>query len=506
MAVHDSRATRAKLNMMTTLLNQLISTVCGIVIPRVMIGAFGSVIYGATTSIAQFLSYISLLENGMGRVARGALYRPLADGNEEEVSKVHQEITSFFRRLSVVFVGYTLIIALAFPYIADLQALSKTYIFGLVVVISISTLAKYVGGLSNLTLLNADQKQYITNSVTLLTTVLNTILIVILVDLKGDVLLVKLSSGLVFTLRPLIFTACVKKSYRLPKVPREEGVLNQKWTGMGQHLAYFIHTNTDVVLLTLFADLKMVAVYSVYSLVINSIRNIANSFAGGMEAIFGNMIAKNEMQQLRKTYQQYRMLLSSVSILLFSITAAMIVPFVRLYTKGISDADYIQPAFALTLLLAEALNCMSLPCSTLPISANQLRESKWGAYGEAVINVGLTCILIFWNPLLGVALGTLAATAFKSIYYLYYSEINILKDGNKRFWLPYIRDMLFLVLLCVLGMTALMMIEIEHFVLWCVYALAVSASIGLLMLVYMLLFQRRDMKPILNMILKKIKH
>ena len=50
---------RAKRNIAVSLANQLVATLCGIIIPRVMIGAFGSAVYGATTSIAQFLSYIT---------------------------------------------------------------------------------------------------------------------------------------------------------------------------------------------------------------------------------------------------------------------------------------------------------------------------------------------------------------------------------------------------------------------------------------------------------------
>ena len=81
-----TRSSRAKLNSASTLINQIVSTVCGIIIPRLMLGAFGSVLYGATTSISKFLSYISLLESGIGRVARAALYKPLADKNEEQIS------------------------------------------------------------------------------------------------------------------------------------------------------------------------------------------------------------------------------------------------------------------------------------------------------------------------------------------------------------------------------------------------------------------------------------
>ena len=47
---------KAKLNIITTLLNQLVTTACGIVIPRILIGSFGSEVYGISVSITQFLS------------------------------------------------------------------------------------------------------------------------------------------------------------------------------------------------------------------------------------------------------------------------------------------------------------------------------------------------------------------------------------------------------------------------------------------------------------------
>ena len=100
-------------------------------------------------------------------------------------------------------------------------------------------------------------------------------------------------------------------------------------------------------------------------------------------------------------------------------------PFVRLYTQGVTDADYIQPLFAIVLIAAEAINCLVLPCASLPIAADQMRQTRWGAYGEALINITVSCALMRWQPL-GVAFGTLAATVFRGLYYMVYSSRTIL--------------------------------------------------------------------------------
>jgi uracil permease len=61
-----------------------------------MIGEFGSEAYGATTSITQFLAYITLLEGGIGGVARAVLYKPLAQRDMDTIGAIIGEIRKFF--------------------------------------------------------------------------------------------------------------------------------------------------------------------------------------------------------------------------------------------------------------------------------------------------------------------------------------------------------------------------------------------------------------------------
>ena len=491
----DTGTLRAKRNIAATLANQLVSTLCGILVPRVMIAAFGSAVYGATTSIAQFLSYISLLEGGIGRVARGALYPPLAKGDETGVSRVYHALRRFFGGVGLAFLGYTLVLSLTYHRIADVGELSRGYVFALVWAISLSSLAKYLWGLPNITLLNADQRQYVTNTVILATTIANVLLIALLTRMGCGVVTVKLGSSLIFVLRPLILSVYVRRHYALPKMPLEKKVLPQKWTGLGQHLAYTVHSNTDVMILTVCADLRLVSVYSVYHLIISSVRNIAASFSGGMEAVFGELIAKNEGEKLRQTCRDYQALLSVVSMVLFGTTGGLILPFVRLYTAGISDAEYIRPGFALALLLAEGVGCLALPWAALPIGANRLKQTKWGAYGEAALNLGLSLMLIRWDPLVGVALGTLISVIGKSVYDLHHCAKYILQQRFSRMLFEFLASVGAMALIGAGGMTLLNQVDITsfgHWALWAVgmTALAAVASLTVNRLLYPEAFRR----------------
>lgn len=468
-----------KLNIVSTLANQLMATVCGIVVPRVLLSAFGSEAYGITVSITQFLSYITLLESGIGGVARGRLYGPLARGDMAEVSGVYHAVKRFFLYVAAAFVLYSLVLGLGYHDLAHVTLFSRRYIFWLVLVISLSTLAKYMGGLANLTLIVADQKQYVNNAIAIGITLTNTASILLLTQLDCGILWVKLGSSLIFVLRPLLYGHYVRRHYALPRVTGGGVVLEQKWTGLGQHIAYFLHTNTDVVLLTLFANARLVAVYSVYHLVVSSVRAITESFSGGMEAAFGRLIAQGRLRELRRLYARYQALLAAVSLTLFGCTGILIVPFVRLYTRGITDADYVQPLFAAVLVLAEAVNCLMLPCSSLPVAANRFRQTRWGAYGEALLNIGLSCLLIFWDPLLGVALGTLLATLFRGIYYLLYGARELLHLPPLRLLLPFAGLLALLGGVIVAGRLLLRGAVMDNYLQWALWGAVSFAALGL---------------------------
>ena len=460
----------AKINTWTALLDQLAATLCGILVPRMMLGAFGSALYGAVTSIGQFLSCMALFEGGIGRTARAALYHPLAEGDSLGVSRIYHGVKRFFLWVGVGFCIYTLVLALSYYDIAGVTALDRGETAALVAVISLAAMADYFLGITNMTLIHADQKKYLINLALTVTRIVNTVLVALMIAAGSDILAVKLGGALVAVCRPVFFSAYVKRHYALPKVAKQEAALQHKWDGLGQHMAYFLHTNTDMVLLTVFADLETVAVYAVYSMVILSIRNITAAFAGGMEAELGSIFARGQDAQLRRTYRKYQNRMGTVTTVLFGTTAAMIVPFVRLYTQGITDADYIQPGFALLLILAEAIHCVSLPASTVPVAANALRRTRWGAFGEAGVNVGLSCILMLFDPLLGVAAGTLCAELFKSIYYTCYAEKHILKNGSGKALLRLGVTVAVLTGLCLGAMLLTRKIPMTHFGEWALWA------------------------------------
>ena len=501
----NSRQSRAQKNIVTSLFSQVIVLICGIIVPRIMIGAFGSEAYGATTSIAQFLAYITLLEGGIGGVARAVLYKPLAQGDTETISAIMGEVRRFFRIIAWIFAIYVLLLACGFQYISRTNCMDWISTFILVVVISISTFGQYFIGISHSIFLQADQKTYITNVLSIGATVLNAVCTIILVQIHCSLIIVKLVSSLIYFLRPVILSLYVRKHYslKLQKATSKQTYLTQKWTGLGQHIAYFLHSNTDIAILTFLADLRTVAIYSVYNMVISHMQSLTVSFSSGMEAVFGDMLARDEKKELHATFQTYETILSLVSIVLFSVATVLIIPFIKLYTAGITDADYIQPLFALLMILTALSYCWRLPYHSMIIAAGHFKKTSIAAYGEAIVNIVLSVVLVFYFDLAGVAVATLIATWYRFVYYVFYLSKNIFNRSVKFFVKRFIINTITFICSCVSGFAVASCFMFESYLEWACCGAVLVLMICLITLGCNLIFFKDDCRRLIKKVTTK---
>ena len=57
------RSKKAIKNIIVSLFQQIVTIICGLILPRAIIGTYGSNVNGLISSITQFLGYITLLES-----------------------------------------------------------------------------------------------------------------------------------------------------------------------------------------------------------------------------------------------------------------------------------------------------------------------------------------------------------------------------------------------------------------------------------------------------------
>jgi len=420
------RTRKAFYNVTITMTYQMISIICGLITPRLILRTFGSTYNGVVASAEQLLSMISLLTLGIAGATRVALYPPLAKGDMQGVSRVMKANRSFMRKVSACVIVYALLLMLIYPFIShnDLTHLETAVLIGIV---AIGTFADYFYSLSNQTLLMADQTSYILYAIKTVAIILDTLLTALLIWLGCSIFVVKLSASLLLFLSPMVMDIYVRRRYRLDySCEPDHEALAQRGAAAFHSIANIIHESTDLVVLTVFTDAKVISIYTVYYLVIGKVKAIMRVFQSGMEGAFGNMWAKGERDTLDRHFRTYEFILSALTAVIYSCVGLLILPFIANYTSGVTDIEYIRPAFAVLMTVTEAVYCVRIPYQLLVQATGNYEATKNGAMQEAIINI-VTSVLLVWRiGIEGVIIGTLLANVFRTVQYAAFVSDRIL--------------------------------------------------------------------------------
>lgn len=420
-----SRKKSFLLNTVSSMSYEIVFLIVGFILPKLFITFYGSEVNGLVNSITNFLGLVAVADLGIGAVVSANYYKPLADKNTHETSMIYNSSLRFYRQLSYLLIVYIVLLAIFYPFLVD-SLFDHLYVMLLILVIAMNTFFRYFFGISYTLLLKSDQKQYVYFLINIITLILNAIIVVLLIVNNVDVLLVKLSTTIVFVLRPILLSFYVKKRYDLVKDLNVKHKLKQKWNGVAQHLAFVVQDNTDIIVLTLFSSLTYVSIYSVYYMVVIGIRGIIYAVMSGFSSLIGSLIAKNEKERLHFVFMGYQWSTFFLSTLLYGSTLVLIIPFMSIYSKEFVDANYIQPLFASILVFATLIRCIQLPYNTVVQAGMHFKQTQIASILEPIINISISVILVIHYGLVGVAIGTLISILFRTIYLAFYLRKNLI--------------------------------------------------------------------------------
>lgn len=502
------RSKKALFNTTTALLYEIVAVICGLILPRLILSRFGSSYNGITSSITQFLSCIVLLQAGVGAVTKVALYKPLAEKNTKAISSIVNATARFMRKVAYMFLALIFMMAIFYPFLVR-DEFEWMFSFTLVFILGISTFMQYYFGITYQILLQADQSEYIYSVIRIVTIILNTVIASLLICGGASIHIVKLGSAMIFSLNPLVLNYICKKKYNIDKEAKpDNSALKHRWDAFVQALASFIHTNSSVIVLTCFTNTKEVSVYTVYNYVIANIRAVMVSFVNGFGSAFGNMMAKNEDKLIRENLKIYELIVFFMSSVIYTTAGLLIVPFALLYTDGVTDVEYARWAFAILITVSGAFSCFRIPYQTIVEAAGHFKQTRNGAMFEAGLNIVISVICVFRFGLVGVAIGALVATVFRSFQYAIYLSRNVVRRSIGIF-LGHLLINAVVAALTAVVTNSFITFEVTSWIEWIVKAILVCIVAGVFSLILHFTFYKDDMikliKKMSTMILKKLK-
>lgn len=427
------------INIISSVLLQIFTIIYGFIIPKIIIDYFGSEVNGLVSSITQFLSYISLLEGGVTAVIIAKLYKPLVENDNKKISSIIVTANKFYKKIGICFIFYSIILAFLYPIVFNKFNFDYIYVFSLTLILSISLVIQYMLSLGIKCLLSADKKIYIVSFTQTIIIILNIFLAIISVKIYPSIHIFKFLTGITYFMQPIIFNIVVQKKYKINKKSKyDTSLIEDRWNGFANNIAYFIHTSTDISILTIFTNLVTVSVYSVYSLVTSGIKSLIGAINNGIFPTIGQLYAKGNKDELNEKFDLYEIVYLSIVFFVATITILLITPFVEIYVGSKQFIlGYNQPLFGIIIVIVTLLDLAKIPHVNLSYSANKFKELTVPCFIEAFINITVSIVLVKKIGLVGVAIGTLIAMLYRLFYQVSFTEKIICRKKNK-FWKTFI--------------------------------------------------------------------
>ena len=130
----------------------------------------------------------------------------------------------------------------------------------------------------------------------------------------------------------------------------------------------------------------------------------------------------------------------TVGYYMFTVIGVLTLPFMKLYTSGMTDYNYINLWLPLLFVSVQFLSIARFAANNLVNIAGHFKKTQNRAILEAVINIVLSVAFAFKFGIYGILFGTIAALIYRTNDFLIYSNRVILNESAKPSYRVWIAD------------------------------------------------------------------
>lgn len=409
---------------------QVATLAVGFLVPRAIIACYGSEVNGLVVSLTQFVTYISLVEAGISSAAIFALYKPLAENDLNRVSVIVSAARKFYYASGWIFVALIACLAFFYPLLVDSGEMNRYQVFVLVLSLGsmgfmdFFTLAKYR------VLLTASQRNWVVQIGSIIYKILYAVIVIVLAYQKYPIELVYVAA-----IAPIVLRSVVLSIYTRSKFPSvsfnadaRSYKLEQRWDAFVLQVLGVVQSGFPILVATFITeDLALVSVFSVYLLVATGLQNLYSVMTNGTQAAFGDVIARNDTQTLKKTYSEMGTLVGLVNSAASGTAIIMITPFVFLYTSDIADINYVMPVLGILMVANVFLYHLKTPEGLLVVAGGKYRESRPYVMIQTIVLIVGATVGGFLGGLEGIVIGSCLSNVYAALYLLFFVPARITK-------------------------------------------------------------------------------
>ena len=430
---------------------------------KIFLDCLGAELLGLNTTVQNLLQFLNLAESGIGAAVAFSLYKPLSQGNTQEIINIVSLQGWLYRRVGWFLVLGSLLLMSLFPWIFARTEIPLIYAYGTFICFLIGALLGYFVNYK-IVVLSADQKEY------KITIEIQTIKVIKIFLQMFAVW--KLPQGYVWWMfleaAAAVVTAIrlnrrVSKEYpwlstnivEVRTLKQQYDFILRKTKQLFFHkTAGYVLTQTTPLVIYSFTTLSTVALYGNYLVVMTGCLVLVDAFFKGFSSSVGNLVAEGNVKHIKQTFWKIVTLKLFVAGGICSGLLFLTHPFIKLWV----GSEYQLPNEPVLVMIIIYFIQMTRTCDMF-ISAYGLFQDIWAPIIESILCLSLSILGGHYWGLSGILLGVLISqilvvNSWKA-YFLYSRGFN---DSIKEYLWMYTKKVFIL-----LGIIFLLCFSFSYF-------------------------------------------
>lgn len=427
-AAQDHKTTRtgkALRNFWAHLVAQALIFAFALILPKTLIANYGSDVNGLLSSISQLFTYAALVEAGIGTAAIQAFFRYVGKNKNDDINSLMFRARSFYRKASVIYLAAIILLTVLYPLVVKTSTDYWT-VFFVMLIQGITGVIPFVTYSPFSMFLQAEGKSYVISWFGVAARIITTVGKIIMYSLGVNIVVVQVIWFMVTIVEVIAFYIYKRKYYpwlgykNTPNGPKLDGAVAYTINAASKT----VMSSTDTVVLSILVSTSASSVYSIYALVFVTLQGLLQGFLLGNFAL-GQTYHEDKAKYL-KLHSALESFIMFVTTGVMTTACCLAIPFIRLYTQGVTDVDYIDTVlpflFVLPILFVFGY---SVPTEAEMVSGHP-RQVAIQSGIEAIINLGLTVPFVLMWGIRGALLATCIATLIRLAMVLFYSNVRVL--------------------------------------------------------------------------------
>lgn len=435
-----NKTTKTALNFTTSVLNLFLNGLFTIIVVRKVLDVFGSDYNGLNATVTQVVLVFTLVDGSFTLASLVALYKPYSTKDFSLFNRIISTTKKALLRIGILTIVSGAVFSLIYPFFLNTSLDYWTIVIILLIsLITVSFNTLFVNKYR--VVFQVTQSEYIINLFQSLNIILSQIGAILVLTYTRNLILLRLQYALFTVLTGFLVIVVARKRFGFMNfrektdfalIKGTKDVMVTATTGM-------IYRSAPMLFISSFSGTIYTSVYSVYNYAITIIHNVIYGFLESPKNALGQIISGEQHDHINRVFEEYERTTILLVNIFFTTTYIMLIPFIRIYTRGISDVRYEDPFIASFLVLNAVLMLIHIPSGIAINLAGHFKAVRRIQVTALVSLLGTMVIFGSLYGLRGIIFSNTCTSLILAVQEIIYTRKNILKtklSAFTRFLLP----------------------------------------------------------------------